>query len=327
MPTDVRRLFEWAAAPDFNYREVNQEERASAAPRQWSALAATNRLLRERLAGANPRASGVPYRTFSIAVVSMSGGVGRTTVVANLASALSQNGRRCVAVDLDPQDTLGLHFGQHLEEAAGMSCEDPAAESQQLLVARARGGPVVVPFGKLDPAKLAMLEWKMTLERDWLRRRLDQAVPRDTDVLLIDTPAGQRPMVEQALSLCEVALVVLAPNVTSYSTLPAIEELLEANVSPSCTVRVLVNGFNATRALDGDVMASLRGVLGQRLFPQPVQEDEAVAEALGRLKPLLHEAADSQAAADLAAIAEWIETYAAARTEPGRFGPRLVARS
>jgi ATPases involved in chromosome partitioning len=39
-----------------------------------------------------------------IAVVSAKGGVGKTTLAANLASVLATSGRRVIALDLDPQN-------------------------------------------------------------------------------------------------------------------------------------------------------------------------------------------------------------------------------
>jgi len=46
-----------------------------------------------------------------VVVASMKGGVGKTTTTANLAFALSRLGRPVLVVDLDPQNSLFLHFG------------------------------------------------------------------------------------------------------------------------------------------------------------------------------------------------------------------------
>ena len=56
-----------------------------------------------------------------IAVVSAKGGVGKTTLAANLASVLATSGRRVIALDLDPQNALRLHFGVPLDSIDGLS--------------------------------------------------------------------------------------------------------------------------------------------------------------------------------------------------------------
>jgi chromosome partitioning protein len=46
-----------------------------------------------------------------IAIGNQKGGVGKTTNVVHLAAALGERGRKCLIVDLDPNDTATRHFG------------------------------------------------------------------------------------------------------------------------------------------------------------------------------------------------------------------------
>src|SRR5262245_17240856 len=49
-----------------------------------------------------------------IALINQKGGVGKTTVAANLGAALARAGKRVVVVDLDPQANLTLFLGIEL---------------------------------------------------------------------------------------------------------------------------------------------------------------------------------------------------------------------
>ena len=56
-----------------------------------------------------------------ICFASPKGGVGKTTLAANVASGLSRAGQKVIALDLDPQNTLRLHFGVALGDKRGFT--------------------------------------------------------------------------------------------------------------------------------------------------------------------------------------------------------------
>ena len=50
-----------------------------------------------------------------VSVINYKGGVGKTTITANLASEMSSRGKKVLAIDLDPKCRI-RHFGSYAEK-------------------------------------------------------------------------------------------------------------------------------------------------------------------------------------------------------------------
>lgn len=254
MSPDVRQLLQLIDVPGFRYREFSP----------WTARSSARR-------------RGEPRAFTIVALASLVPGVGRTTLAANLASALSRRAR-CAAVDLDPKGDLAAHLGA---AASAM----PANEAP--FVRWTSRGIGCVPFGA-DPA-LAL-----------------ESLAASCDVALLDLPSDARSdHLQQALAEADEVLVVLRPDARSAAAVRATEELLGRvrRAWRRRRARYLVNQFDGRRRLDRDAVAQLRALLGARLLPVLVQQDEAVRAAFASGRPLEEVAPGSQVVADLAALA------------------------
>lgn len=313
MSDDVRSLLQSIGAPDFEYREVAAIERWQAAAQRWPLLASVNRTLVDRFLSPELERPPQPNRRLQrgrcIAVASLQGGTGRTTIVANLAQALAQNGRSALAVDLDPQGALGLHFGVDPEEETGLFQHQLSRQGAAEWLARFRGGPAVLPFGKLTAAQLSGLESTCARDPSWLPKRIQSLMPDDCEFVLLDLPAATHPLWRAAVGIADKVVALLSPEPSAYATLPQLELLFdECSAAPGRRgVHYLLNRFDARRALDRDLFASLRGMMGPRALPFPIHADPVVAEALARRRLIMQEAADSQVVAGLGSLAEWVE--------------------
>lgn len=252
-----------------------------------------------------------------LALVSLKGGTGKTTLTAHLATALARRGRRPCAVDLDPQGSLGLHFGMRPGSRLGLiHVGAPRAD-----VGRdpGRGEVPCVPFGDCTPDELAWAEAEVAADPGWLARRLDALVPAACDCIVVDTPAGRTPWLRAALALADDVLVVLLPDAASYATVPATEALLDAWwPAGGAAARYVVNQVDGRRPLCADVVAALRHALGERLLPGVVHLDERVRESLAAGVTLLDDPAGSRVLVDLEALAEAALADRPGAAEPAR---------
>lgn len=249
-----------------------------------------------------------------IAVVSAKGGVGKTTLSANLAESLAHAGERVLAIDLDPQNALRLHFGMSPQEVAGHARATLAGERWIESIYQGRSRVLVMPFGNLTEGDRANFEQHLATHPNWLRSRLDSLGLGRNDIVVIDTPPGPSPYMRQALSCAQICVTVTLADAASYATLPLMEDLIATYCAhrPDFIGSVLViNQVDVSRQLGKDVVQVLRDQLGNRVLGV-VHQDQAVPEALAYDRSVLEYSPHSQAGSDIQRCAAWLRQRLAA---------------
>lgn len=243
-----------------------------------------------------------------LAIASAKGGVGKTTVTANLAAALSLAGYPVLVADLDPQNALRLHFSLPAGEIGGLSRATLAGTPWRASCERSQRGVAVLPYGVINEDDRLLFEHHLATHPDWLAAHLDSLGMVRHAIVLIDTPPGPSIYLRQALAAADMALLVTLPDAASYSALPMMENLVASHAGDRAGFAGhlhLINQSDATRRLTADVAQVMRGQFGER-FVGSVHRDQAVAEALAYDQNIFEYARDSQAAADLMEIAQTV---------------------
>jgi chromosome partitioning protein len=244
-----------------------------------------------------------------IAVVSAKGGVGKTTLAANLASVLAASGRRVIAVDLDPQNALRLHFGVPLDSIDGLSRATLSGALWRSVMFDGVDGVTVLPYGAVLEDDRRRFEAHIDQHPAWLAQSLESLQLDATDIVIIDTPPGSSAYVRTALCAATFALNVVLADAASYAAIPQMERLIDTYAVPRAAFHgtgYVINQIDQSRQLTKDVLKVLRQMLGQRLFPGVIHLDEGVSEALACDTTLIHYDSLSQAAADFRACGNWL---------------------
>lgn len=259
-----------------------------------------------------------------VSVIAAKGGVGKTTVTANLCIALAAGGRPVLAIDLDPQNALRFHLADdpRANGTGGLVDAERGACSWPQAMQRGHHGVVLLPFGEVDDDAQIALEGRLAAQPHWLADTLASfRLPDDTFVLL-DTPPGPSVYLQQALRVSQLNVVTLLPDAGSFATLPIVERMVDKHCSPRpnfVASTYVINQADASRRLNRDVLQTLRDELGTRLLGV-VQQDQAVSEALASATTVRHYAPHSQAVDDFAhCTARLLERFATAPAAGAHF--------
>lgn len=247
-----------------------------------------------------------------LSIVSAKGGVGKTTLAANLALALS-SGRAgsVVALDLDPQNALRHHLGVAAHDVEGVGRATLEGRPWlSTLFQSATPELFALPYGELNESDRDAFEIHLSSHPDWLLTGLRGMGLGETDVVVIDTPPGPSLYLQQVLRVAHFVLVVVHADAASYATMSAMEGLIERY----CTGRetflgsaYLLNNVNVGSALSRDVIRVVRAGLGDRVLPTVVHQDESVREALAFDQMVLQHSPHSEASNDIVQAARWLK--------------------
>jgi cellulose synthase operon protein YhjQ len=245
-----------------------------------------------------------------VSIISMKGGVGKTSLAANLACALAEKlePNRVVALDLDSQNALQWHFGLADHEARGLCQQAIRGGSLSDIAFQNDSGVTCFPFGFADELSRLAFESLLTRQSDWLKLQLDSlALAKDT-LVLIDTPPGPSPYLLQAIACSDLAIVVLLPDAASYATVPAMETYLDEMIpiNPDLQSAYVLNQLDESDSLASDMTRALRQHLAERFAPVMINSDEALREALAMQQSVVVYDPHGQASHDVNALATWL---------------------
>ena len=131
---------------------------------------------------APPRPKGVGAVQSFVAVASGKGGVGKSTVAANLAVALAQSGQRVGLLDADI-------YGPSVPLMFGVTGEKPRVNEDRDIVPLERHGVKLLSMGMLMDEANAVI-WRGPMVSSAIRQFLGQAAWGELDVLVLDLPPG-----------------------------------------------------------------------------------------------------------------------------------------
>lgn len=240
-----------------------------------------------------------------IAFISGKGGVGKTTLTANIAVALAQHKKRVLLIDLDPQNALRLHLGMDPDDIAGLVREGigPASIFDSPFDVK------FIPFGRVNESDL--LEFEAALQRNprWVSDSIASLAAGSFDFVLLDTPPGPTAYLQQALKAAQRALIVVLADAASYASVPKMTSLVK-QYTEECGdfsgAHLLINQMPNAGKLGHQVRSALFEDHAGNMVPVAVHKDALVSQALAFERPVLEFEPGCKASQDIQYVADWL---------------------
>ncbi|MPZ64692.1 MAG: AAA family ATPase [Pseudonocardiaceae bacterium] len=238
----------------------------------------------------------------SLAVLSLKGGVGKTSVVLGLAGAALQRGARTLVVDLDPQGnaTAALEPGATSATVADVLVDQNRSTLERAIAPSAWGPGLDVLVGaeaaeghnRPDPDAKRLGRLARSLSRlDSLRDPAgDDGVP-PYRLVLMDCPPSLGQLTRSALVGADRALLVTEPTIFAVTgaqrALEAVETEREHNphLQP---LGVVVNRVRMRSMEHSYRIEELRAIFGPLVLSNVLPDRSAVQHAQGACLPVQH---------------------------------------
>jgi len=241
------------------------------------------------------RAAGAPV----LAVFSLAGGAGKTSLVATLGRVLSARSERVLLVDTAAYGLLPFFFGARDQRPGLLRTFSPPMASgdapiQMITLDRETLGP-----------KPAAAE-KLTAEI--------QKYARGVSRVIVDLATASGAIMRRVMRLAPQILVPLLPDmgsVVSVSSIDAFFEYDSGAVGEPALPYYVLNQFDPSLPLHLDIREVLRDQLGERLLPFAMRHNPAVSEALAEGMTVVDYAPNSALTEDYLSLAGWLKSLSA----------------
>jgi cellulose synthase operon protein YhjQ len=248
-----------------------------------------------------PAPSPITMRAPVLAVFSLAGGVGKTSLVATLGRALSARGERVLLVDTAAFGLLPFFFG---------------ARDQRMGVLRTFSPPAVlgdapVQMITLDPESLD----EETCGPETLTGEIAKCA-QGVSRVIVDLATASGTLTRQLLRMHPLVLVPVVPDMNSVVSVSSIDAFFEraAGAAGASLPYYVLNQFDFSLPLHLDVREILLEQLGDRLLSFALRRTPAVSEALAEGMTVIDYAPNSTVAEDFSSLAGWLKSLSAPAT-------------
>jgi cellulose synthase operon protein YhjQ len=241
-------------------------------------------------------------RAPSMAVFSLAGGVGKTSLVATLGRALSARGERVLLVDTAAFGLLPFFFGATDQRPGQLRTFSPPGVSSDAPIQMVTIDPEGQGLEASNPESLTGEIAKYS---------------RGVSRVIVDLATASGATTRRIMRMSPLVLVPVIPDMNSVVSVSSIDLFFEHNSNPAGKPSLpfyVLNQFDASLPLHLDVREVMREQLGERLLPFALRRTPAMSEALAEGMTVMDYAPNSPLAEDFSTLAGWVKSLSAPAT-------------
>jgi len=241
-----------------------------------------------------------------LALISPTGGAGRTSLAIAAASHLSMLGRKVILVQADPANNIEFQLGDTASSAHGLGHlvlqgDDALNDVMKTSVT----GFQLLPFGQVNMAQQLTIDRALMERPERLTDLFRNPCFEDDSVVVIDLPRWPAPWCQKVMAMSDLNLITLVPDSASIL---GIDIMLPHLLNSRGASYFLMNRFDSAKVLHLDLWTLCKMKLSHRLLPFYLHEDQALAESMAAGLPLADYAPRSQLVEDQQKLCNWIDS-------------------
>ncbi|WP_063651684.1 cellulose biosynthesis protein BcsQ [Aliivibrio fischeri] len=253
-----------------------------------------------------------------IIITGIRGGVGATTIAANLIQALKLNDERVHIIDVRPENLMRFHFAMDLSVQDGWAKRWLNGESWKNAAYMSPDSLSFIPYGGLTLDERFAFEQKLMSTSQGLLDifSIQPELENMWQIILLPTVHELNEHYGELLASADMVLCVVKPDIQNYA-------YIQQNVSFCRFVEryqpyYLINGYQPQSDNSVDLSLVLKYELDKQCLPMFLHFDTAVPDACSQLNLVLNYAPHSQISQGINELSFWLLTHFSAKEVEGK---------